>query len=79
METEKEKNTRGADQMKTIETTIRVRVQVCTDTDIDLPDQQMKDAARQAVENALRFGEDVGFEHPLAAQVSIGVGAVELG
>ncbi len=65
--------------MKTIETTVRVRVQVSTDTDLDLPDRALKDAARQAVENALRFGQDVGFEHPLAAQVSIGVCAVELG
>ena len=62
--------------MKTIEATVKVKVQISTDA--DQPDMELRDAARQAIENAVKFGEDVGFEHSLAAEVSVGVCGVEL-
>lgn len=61
--------------MKTIETTVKVKVQISTDA--DQPEMELRDAA-QAIENAVKFGEDVGFEHSLAAEVSVGVCGVEL-
>ncbi len=39
---------------------------------------ELKDAARQAIENAVKFGEDIGFEHSLAAEASVGLCSVEL-
>ncbi len=62
--------------MKTIEAAVRVKVQISTDA--DQPDKELRDAARQAIENAVKFGEVVGFEHRLAAEASVGVCGVEL-
>lgn len=61
--------------MATHEFTIEVTVQVDTDD----PTRSEEACARSAVEairNAVEYGEDNGFIHPLADEVSIGVRGV---
>jgi hypothetical protein len=58
-------------------TEVELKVTLQLDHDIPLPDDKVQLAAKQAVENALQFAYDNGFEHDLADDVSIGVADVE--
>lgn len=60
-----------------MEVFIKVELQINLDDEtMDLA--KVKDSARIAVETALDFAENAGFVHPLAYEMSIGVGGVEV-
>jgi hypothetical protein len=57
---------------------VEVKVALQFDADTPQPTDRIKLAAKQAVSNALRFAYDIGFEHCLADEVSIGLCDVEV-
>lgn len=59
-------------------TEVELKVTLQLDADSPQPADKIKLAARQAVSNALKREEDMGFEHDLADTVSIGVADVEV-
>lgn len=57
---------------------VLVTLQVDPDGEKQFSQEQMNDAVVEAINNALNFMADAGFEHALASDVSIGVAGVEL-
>jgi hypothetical protein len=58
---------------------IKLLVTVQVDSDEDLSKKAMGNAAWQAISNAIKYGERIGFEHDLAAyEASIGLVKVEV-
>ena len=55
-----------------------VTLQVDPDVDKKFKKGQLQDAAVEAVNNALNFVANAGFEHALAADVSIGIAGVKV-
>ncbi len=59
-------------------TEVELRITLQLDADAVQPADKLKQSAKQAVDNALQFAYENGFEHCLANDVSIGVVAVEV-
>jgi hypothetical protein len=59
-------------------TEVELKITLQLDHDAPITDDKMKLAAKQAVTNALKREEDMGFAHDLADDVSIGVADVEI-
>ena len=58
---------------------IKLLVIVQVDTDgKDLDERDLRNTAQEAVYNAVKMGEDAGFTHKLANEVSVGMVAVDL-
>ena len=57
----------------------QIQVVVTLQVDMHEPhtETEIRNAAVQAIENAVRLGEDNGFSHDLAGDVSFGLVAVE--
>ena len=60
--------------------TSEVEIKVTLQLDADAPQSpdKMKQAAKQAVVNAIQFAYDNGFDHCLADDVSIGIADIEV-
>ena len=57
---------------------VTLQVEACDPDDFKGSTGEFQQAAVDAIEHAVKYGENQGFVHPLANDVSIGVVAVEL-